>query len=165
MQMKTGVEQAVYALLLLSLLPDKAVLPGEAIGSRLGGSPTYMQKLLRRLVDAGLVQSSPGAKGGFRLKREPQAITVYDVYLAVEGRQSLFAPRGTLEDMLERPRKEGCSCRLSGLMDEAEASWRSILGRETIASLADSMCGGEYREEMNGLRLWVNNRSRKDEIA
>lgn len=164
MQMKTGVEQAVYALVLLSLLPDKAALPGEAIGSRLGASPTYMQKLLRRLGNAGLVQSSAGAKGGFRLKRAPGDIAVYDVYLAVEGRQSMFAPRGTLQDMLDRP-GQGCGCRLSALMDEAEASWRSILGRETIETLAEAMRSGGYEAELTDLRQWVRNASRKDEIA
>ena len=64
LRMKTGVEQAVYAILLLNMLPEKAVLPGEAISQQLGTSPSYSQKLLRRLVSADLISSVPGVKGG-----------------------------------------------------------------------------------------------------
>lgn len=70
MHMKTGVEQCVYAIFLLSMLPDKAVLPGEAISQQLGTSPTYFQKLLRKLVSADLITSVPGVKGGFKLKKK-----------------------------------------------------------------------------------------------
>jgi hypothetical protein len=45
--MKTGVERSVYAILLLNMLPDKAVLPGEASSQQLGASATYFQKLLK----------------------------------------------------------------------------------------------------------------------
>lgn len=69
MHMKTGVEQSVYALLLLTMLPDKAVLPGEAISQQLGASPTYFHKLLRKLVSSDLITSVPGVKGGFKLKK------------------------------------------------------------------------------------------------
>lgn len=69
MQMKTGVEQSVYAILILNMLPDKAVLPGEAISQQLGASPTYFQKLLRKLVSADLITSVPGVKGGFKLRK------------------------------------------------------------------------------------------------
>lgn len=84
MHMKTGVEQSVYALVLLNMLPDKAVLSGEAISQQLGASATYFQKLLRKLVTADIITSVPGIKGGFKLKKSPEDIRVYDVYLAVE---------------------------------------------------------------------------------
>ncbi|MBS2968136.1 Rrf2 family transcriptional regulator [Metabacillus sp. KIGAM252] len=100
MQMKTGVEQAVYAILMLTFLPGKAVLPGEVISGQLGGSPTYFQKLLRKLVSADLIASVPGKKGGFRLKRKPEDIPIYDVYLAIEGKQSLYSSTGIFHDML-----------------------------------------------------------------
>src|SRR5690625_6960572 len=88
MQMKTGVEQAVYAILLLHLLPERAVLPGEAISEQLGTSPTYFQKILRKLVRADLISSVPGAKGGFKLKKKAGDIREYDIYLAIEDRKS-----------------------------------------------------------------------------
>lgn len=69
MQMKTGVEQSVYACFsLLNMLPDK-VLHSEVISEQIGASPTYFQKLLRKLVSADLITSVPGVKGGFKLKK------------------------------------------------------------------------------------------------
>ncbi len=153
MQMKTGVEQSVYAIILLKMLPDKAVLPGEAISQQLGTSPTYFQKLLRKLVRADLITSVPGVKGGFKLKKKPEEIQVYDVYLAIEGQQSLYSPSGILDDMLELEEEDRC-CLLSDLMDEAESAWKTVLKRETIASLYEETAN-RFPEKVEELKEWI----------
>ena len=155
MQMKTGVEQSVYAILLLNLLPDRAVLPGEAISQQLGTSPTYSQKLLRKLVNANLISSVPGVKGGFKLNKKPEEIRVYDIYLAIEGHQSLYSPSGILDDMLDLEEDDGC-CLLTDLMDEAESSWKTVLKRETIASLFDEIQADRFRDKVISLQELIN---------
>ena len=45
----------------------------------------YTEKVLRRLRQAGLVTSVRGVSGGFRLARDPSAISVKDVIEATEG--------------------------------------------------------------------------------
>ncbi|WP_338782172.1 Rrf2 family transcriptional regulator [Metabacillus sp. FJAT-52054] len=154
MQMKTGVEQAVYAILILTFLPGKAVLPGEVISSQLGGSPTYFQKLLRKLVSADLIASVPGKKGGFRLNRKPEDIPIYDVYLAIEGKQSLYSSTGIFHDMLNIKEKE--IDLLSNLMGEAESSWKSILNRETIGSLNEEIHKKCPKESIEILRAAIH---------
>ncbi|MBO0587829.1 Rrf2 family transcriptional regulator [Sporosarcina sp. E16_8] len=151
MQMKTGVEQSVYAILMLNMLPDRAVLPGEAISQQLGTSPTYFQKLLRKLVSADLITSVPGVKGGFKLKKKPEEIRIYDIYLAIEGQQSLYSASGILDDMLDLE-KEDTGCLLTDLMGEAESVWKSVLKRETIASLADGIQTERYQEKVESLQ-------------
>ncbi|MFC5587702.1 RrF2 family transcriptional regulator [Sporosarcina soli] len=153
MQMKTGVEQSVYAIILLKMLPARAVLPGEAISQQLGTSPTYFQKLLRKLVRADLITSVPGVKGGFKLKKKPEEIQVYDVYLAIEGQQSLYSPSGILDDMLELEEEDRC-CLLSDLMDEAESAWKTVLKRETIASLYEETTN-RFPEKVKELEEWI----------
>lgn len=155
--MKTGVEQSVYAILLLNMLPSKAVLPGEAISQQLNASPTYFQKLLRKLVSAGLIASVPGAKGGFKLQKRPEEICVYDVYLAVEGQQSLYSPSGILGDMLNLETKED-SCLLAGLMEEAETAWTKVMQRETIASLAEKMTEQRFLRQTEMLEQWLKDK-------
>ncbi|MFD2115194.1 RrF2 family transcriptional regulator [Paenibacillus yanchengensis] len=152
MQMKTGVEQSVYAILMLNMLPDKAVLPGEAISQQLGASPTYFQKLLRKLVSADLITSVPGVKGGFRLRKKPEDIRIYDVYLAIEGQQSLYSSSGVLHGILDLE-DEGC-CLLTELMEEAESSWKSVLKRETIASLYEEI-KENYQSKVQELQDWI----------
>lgn len=154
MHMKTGVEQSVYAILLLNMLPDKAVLPGEAISQQLGTSPTYFQKLLRKLVSADLIASVPGVKGGFKLTKRPETICVYDIYLAIEGQQSLYSPSGTLADMLDLEKEESC-CLLTDLMDEAEDAWKSVMKRQTIAALAQKMQEERFQKKTTGLEQWI----------
>lgn len=156
MQMKNGVEQSVYAILILNMLPDKAVLPGEAISLQLGTSPTYFQKLLRKLVSADLITSVAGVKGGFKLKKKPEEIRVYDVYLAIEGQQSLYSPSGILDDMLKLEKEDEC-CLLSDLMDEAESAWKTVLKRETIASLYLETAN-RFPEKVEVLKEWMQER-------
>ena len=155
MQMKTGVEQSVYAILLLNMLPDKAVLPGEAISQQLGTSPTYFQKLLRKLVNADLIISVPGVKGGFKLRKNPEEIRVYDIYLAIEGQQSLYSPSGILDDMLDLDEEDRC-CLLADLMDEAEQAWKTVLRRDTIASLSYEIQSERFQVKMEDLQAWLN---------
>jgi Rrf2 family protein len=53
-------------------------------------SPTYLSKILTRLVKAGLIESTPGVNGGYRLARQAEAISFLDVIHAIEGTASLF---------------------------------------------------------------------------
>lgn len=82
--MKTGVEQSVYAMVLLHFLPSKAVLPADAMSNQLGASLIYSQKLLIKLIHADLITSVSGVKGGFQLKKKPEDIYIYDVYVTNE---------------------------------------------------------------------------------
>lgn len=155
--MKPGVEQSVYAVLLLNMLPDKAVLPGEAISQQLGTSPTYFQKLLRKLVSAGLITSVPGVKGGFKLKKKPEDINVFDIYVAIEGQQSLYSPSGVLSDLLELEEPERC-CLLTDLMIEAESVWRARMEQETIESLSQKMKEPKFRQKTTELAEWLEHK-------
>ncbi|WP_411844162.1 RrF2 family transcriptional regulator [Salinicoccus sp. HZC-1] len=154
MQMKTGVEQSVYAVLLLNMLPEKAVLHSEVISEQIGASPTYFQKLLRKLVSADLIASVPGVKGGFKLKKDSEDIRVYDIYVAIEGQQTLYSPSGILDDMLELEKEDRC-CVLGDLMNEAEDSWKSVLKRETIASLSEQVESKRFVNHITDLQKWV----------
>ncbi|MEK4760355.1 Rrf2 family transcriptional regulator [Viridibacillus sp. FSL E2-0187] len=154
MQMKKGVEQSISAILILNLLPDKAVLPGEAISEQLGTSVTYFRKLLRKLVCADLIMSVPGVKGGFRLNKKSEDIRIYDIYLAIEGQQSHFAPSDVLDDVLNL--KEKGSCRLiTEIMDEAETAWQSVLKNKTIAKLSEELQQERFAKEVEMLQQWV----------
>ncbi|MFF0825749.1 Rrf2 family transcriptional regulator [Brevibacillus sp. NPDC003359] len=145
MNMKGGVEQAVYALLVLTRLPRHAMLSGEALSQQLRVSPTYLQKLMRKLVQAGIVSSVPGAKGGFRLQASPDDITIHDVFSAIEGVKSLYRSTGIFEGMLLS--NENNACLLSDVMEEAEHAWQTVLKRQSIASLhreLNQTCSTDY---------------------
>ena len=56
------------------------------IGAREGVSQDYLEQILVRLREAGIVESVRGPGGGYRLLRPPAAITVWEVIEASEDR-------------------------------------------------------------------------------
>lgn len=53
-------------------------------------SPTYLSKILTKLTKSGLIESTPGAKGGYRISRSRKDISFLDVIQAIEGDTNLF---------------------------------------------------------------------------
>ncbi|WP_434813631.1 Rrf2 family transcriptional regulator [Bacillus halotolerans] len=128
MKMKSGMEQGVSVLLLLSRLPVQASLTSEAISQRLHMSPSYLKKLMRTLVQAGLAESIPGTKGGFTITKPLTDITLYDVYQAVEGRGSMYQGKGLLPSVFESENP----CVLETVMGDIEDKWASLMKEETL---------------------------------
>jgi len=53
-------------------------------------SPSYLSKILTKLVKAGLIESASGANGGYRLKGKKEDVSFLDIVRAIEGNASLF---------------------------------------------------------------------------
>ena len=85
MQVSRRVDYALRALAYLAGQPDGRVVGRAEIEARQGIPHSFLAKILRRLVDAGLLESVAGARGGFRLRRAAAEISVAAVYEAVEG--------------------------------------------------------------------------------
>jgi Rrf2 family protein len=78
----------------LVLLADLIKKPGEwvalsSIAKNRGVSEKFMSRLATSLYKAGIVISREGAKGGYRLARQPREITMGDIIHALEGETSL----------------------------------------------------------------------------
>lgn len=56
------------------------------IGSRQGFSQDYLEQLLVRMREAGIVEAVRGPGGGYRLLRTPEEISVWEIIEAVEDR-------------------------------------------------------------------------------
>lgn len=61
------------------------VLSAQQLAERARLELPTVSKLLKQLAQAGLVDSYRGVNGGYRLSREPQAITVAEIVTAMEG--------------------------------------------------------------------------------
>lgn len=68
--------------------PD-AVCSAADVSTATGIAPPTVSKLLKSLARAGLVSSTRGANGGYRLAREPNDITAANVIDALEGPVSI----------------------------------------------------------------------------
>lgn len=66
------------------------------IANHAGTNPVVVRRVLGKLRQAGLLNSEKGHAGGWRLARDPQSITLADVYLALDER--LIAADDTTTD-------------------------------------------------------------------
>jgi Rrf2 family protein len=137
MKLGDGVEQAIHSALVLAGLSDTGALSAAALAEFHGVSTSYLLKHLQALTGAGLLQSVPGPKGGYRLARDPADITLLDIVLAVEGREPAFrcaeirqrGPSPLAAHFFKAP------CAVNAAMLKAEQAWRAELRKVTIADL------------------------------
>ena len=140
MKLGDGVEQAVHCVLLLSGLSADGVLSAAALAEFHGVSPSYLLKHLQALAGAGIFESVPGPKGGYRLAKPTDRITLLDVVLAVEGREPAFrcaeirqrGPSPVAAHFFKAP------CAVNAAMLKAERAYRAELRQVTIADLSNA---------------------------
>jgi Rrf2 family protein len=90
---------------------------------------SYLAKLLQKLVRAGLVVSTRGARGGFHLARPPQDISLLDVVQAVEPLERIRqCPLGLASHCHQL-------CPMHARLDEAMARVEQILSSSSVAEL------------------------------
>ena len=76
-----------YATVVMTCLATEgdSLLSAQALAERARLEVPTVSKLLKQLAQAELVVSTRGINGGYRLAREPQAITIADIVTAMEG--------------------------------------------------------------------------------
>ena len=60
-------------------------LSARMAADRLGVSEAHLAKVLQRLAKVGLLTSTRGPKGGFALSRDPESVSLLEVFEAIEG--------------------------------------------------------------------------------
>lgn len=56
------------------------------LSKSLGKSKHHIGKVMQRLVKTGYLDSFRGPTGGFKLRKNPDEITMYEIYSAIEGK-------------------------------------------------------------------------------
>ena len=72
-------EHAIRALLFLAQRPAGEAVPATRIAAALGAPANYLAKTLNALARTGLIASTRGPAGGFRLRRAAGEITLAEV--------------------------------------------------------------------------------------
>lgn len=79
------IDYGLRAMIYLSSLPSGSVVPFREIARQMEVPEDFLAKILKTLVDQGLVKSARGPHGGYALGRSPVDISFLDVIEAVEG--------------------------------------------------------------------------------
>jgi|GEM_PF-180885 len=85
MRISASSHYASRILVMLTRHADEAPIPAAALADRSGISIKFVEKLIRPLKQAGLVESVRGATGGHMLAMRPEQISLGDVVRAMEG--------------------------------------------------------------------------------
>jgi Rrf2 family protein len=79
------VDYALRAMIFLASISPLQIVPFREIAHRMAIPQPFMAKILKTLANKGLVRSTRGARGGYRLARPMSEISFLDVIEAVEG--------------------------------------------------------------------------------
>ncbi len=131
---------------ILTLLYDQdgEPLTSEYIAGSVNTNPAVIRRLLSLLAKAGLTTAQLGAGGGALLARPAAAITLLDVYRAVdEGELFAMHRQGPNPDC---PVGRHIQAALEGTMDAASRAMEAELAKRTIADLVEDVRRRERRK-------------------
>ena len=126
-------DYAVRAMIHIACLPESAVALRADVARTYGIPSSFMAKILRQLVRAGLLQSSRGVHGGFALARPASEINLLEVIEAIEG------PLALTDCMREGPGCEwGDECPANLIWQEVQTGMGESLRRATLEALVSA---------------------------
>lgn len=86
MKITSRTRYAVIAVLHLAREYGNGPVTIGRISEAHGISVKYLENIMRSLATAGVVRSTKGKKGGYVLSKTPGEMSVYEVFVATEGR-------------------------------------------------------------------------------
>ncbi|MEU4714443.1 Rrf2 family transcriptional regulator [Micromonospora purpureochromogenes] len=153
MKMAEGVEWALHSCLNMTWLEPGRAVSAARLAAFYGLPTAYLNKQLQALVRAGILRSVSGPRGGFRLARAAEEITLLDVVTAIEGAEQAFrcaqilrqGPGGRADVDYRQ------ACLISQAMRRADLAWRRELAGQTLAQLREAV-GDRYPDTPRNTR-------------
>lgn len=133
---------AAHALVLLSHCGSRGAT-SDFIAESASTNPARVRRVLAPLVRAGMVAGREGGGGGYRLARTPDAITLGDIFAAVEeGRLLPSHPRAP---STRCPIGLGITAAMEAVEHEVGNAVRDVLARRSLRWLAQRVAAGARR--------------------
>ncbi len=98
--------------------------------------PTLVQ-IFKNLTGAGIIQTREGKHGGIRLLKEPNRISLLDIFQAIEQGKPLF--NGSFDIMATGKRPEKAQEIVLELFKETQANMEQTLAAKTIGQILEEM--------------------------
>ena len=139
-------EYGLRCLLQVAFHPGPAPLTGPEIARREGLGPEYVARIMRALRAGGLVMSTRGAAGGYRLARPAGRISVWEAVRALGGE---FFSEGFCD--CHTGRRRDCvhvaDCAVRALWGKLEGTVRGALERISLEDL---------RRDEDSMTTWLD---------
>ncbi|MGY4494776.1 RrF2 family transcriptional regulator [Pseudomonas sp. TE3610] len=160
-----GVEYGIHCLIfLVGAGGDSREASVRDLAELQGVPQDYLAKIFTKLAKAKLVAATEGVRGGFRLARPADEISLLDVVNAIDGRKSIFdcreiRGRCALFDGSPPTWALDGPCAVHGAMQTAQQRMEEALAQQTILDLARRVSrkapaefGGQVDEWIDGRR-------------
>ena len=131
MKLSKSFELGLAVIVVIAKQPDNSAISAKEIAGRLQSSLTYSQKLLRKLVIAGLVKAASGSGGGFTLSRPAQQISLADIVVALDGNPTSF----TSTDLFRTATSLTSLDKTRHAFQTADLVWQQVLSQTTLADI------------------------------
>lgn len=157
MQLGKGVEWTTHICTILAIVPEGRGLSVDALADFFEVPSAYLAKQMQLLRRAGIAQSVRGKKGGYRLARSVDAITLFDIVRAIEGPMPAFrcteirqnGPCGLKPKDCKRP------CEIASAFARAEDAYARALKAQTLASVMQEAAASSSPEHLVEIVSWV----------
>ncbi len=128
MRLSRAAGYALHALAYLAQQKTNAPISTKVIAGAIGIPDIFLLKSLKPLVARQMLDSITGPRGGYRLARDADQISILEVVEAVDGP----IPSGS---SYRSPQNSAVDKVLESLTEEAAARVRDVLGAATVAQL------------------------------
>ncbi|MDU2938109.1 MULTISPECIES: Rrf2 family transcriptional regulator [unclassified Superficieibacter] len=157
----SGVEYGIHSLMcMVDSKGDAREMSVREIAALQSVPYDYLAKIFTRLSKAGLVSSTEGKGGGFKLAKPAEHITVLDVVTAIDGDKSIFECREIRQRLAvfdEQAPAWACEgiCGVRSVMDMAQQRMEEALSQHTILDLTRKMYRKAPDEFVIEVQEWI----------
>ena len=129
MKYSQATNYALHTMAYFVALPLGKTIGVQQLAMHQALSPTYLSKILTKLVKAGLIESAPGIHGGYTLTKNKEDLSFLDVIHAIEGTASMFHCGAGLQHD---------ACLVQHVMLDAERQLEAYLKGRKLVELAEA---------------------------
>ncbi|WP_394828851.1 RrF2 family transcriptional regulator [Pendulispora albinea] len=157
MILRNQVEWALHCMGILASLPEGKYLSAHVLSEFHRVPKEYLSKALQELAKAGLIEGRLGPKGGYRLARTPDRITVLDVVEAVQGSEGSFHCTEIRRNLPGLSPSDTFTpvCVIADVMYRADHAWREALRQTTIADIGARVENEVSPNLLRKTRAWL----------
>ena len=129
-------KRATYGIMVavdLAIYAHETPIQARAIARRHGIPIRFLEQVLHAMKKAGLVESHRGAQGGYLLTHEPAAMSIADIFEALEGPVLHRSPVGQRTHDRHATKPE---LLLDDVWEQVQQAERKVLENVTVEHLA-----------------------------
>lgn len=130
MNLTRSVSYAVGILLRIEGQKSKSPMTAAQISKGCKFPPRFLYRVLRRLVDAGLLTGVSGPGGGYQLAKPASKITLWEIVVAVEG-----TPQSSKLDPVS-PKQRKAIKAINDVAQRCTQRCKQELQKQTLSKLA-----------------------------